>query len=218
MFKIRSYIFLIIVIIKSHLSFSQSTSINSDTTTCNEVTLKGYLIREVKKQEMLDIARNKKLAMQGKTFETAIDYYRIDYFIPIDSIHKHQSLGYLLANNINFCDQRAVILPRQIFGNLIIRYCDFNRTINKKNHFFTKHYYEVVASGSKEKMLYKIEYVEGVAIKVKETNTYQNQRMLGLRFRVRKEYDPFDCFLVYNITKNEHIKINDELIKEYRFE
>jgi hypothetical protein len=194
--KYKVLFFIVAFFLFVHYSYAQNNS------PCDSVVIRGYVVAQFKKQEMIDKQTNE-----------------INGFFPIDNFFRIHFLpfnGLSLENNIDsinkFRPEFKVFLPTSETKELINEFCR-NQSYLFKNNFSLKEdsntaFFEI-NENTYNTDLFKFYYIECKAIKVSVLNNYDNTFLLNIPYN--KLLKSINCYFVYNtiiLQQIEHIDSN----------
>ncbi|MEA5260494.1 hypothetical protein VB264_22040 [Arcicella aquatica] len=170
--------------------------------TCEDVSLKGYIINQYKESEII-ASKNTSIHM--------IDFYYKSYFIPIqNSLINDKTIDSL--NVINY-KEGLYFFPNANTDEFISKFCG---NLKKESNFIRakkglNSFFQIV--NRKDEFLYKFEYYECEAIKTSIPNTAINSFLLNIPYN--KNYDNLICFFIYRDVIKEEIKeiANEKFLK-----
>ncbi len=171
------------------------------------VILRGYVLVQLKKQEIIDKKDNQ------KNHHYPIDYFFKTFFLPFND------LG--LENNIDsmtrFRPYYAVFLPPAERKEMIDRFCK-NEFDLFKNNFSLKNamlppLFEIKTERYKGD-LFKCYFFECKAIKILMPNNYDNTFYLNVPYN--KLYKTLNCYFVYDTIILQPIEsVNSNIIRQF---
>ena len=168
--------------------------------TCQNVTLKGYIIKQYKKSDIEGI----KLG----TSNIPIDLYQRTYFLSIESdIFNEQTI-----DSINvFNPDEVYFPPSQLTNDLIKKYCKTNKSkllsLNANSGLGVTFFQ---LNKKQDEFLYKVYYSECKAFKSQILNNSFNTFHLNIPFNKKNKF--VTCYFIYqDIILEEIEKINNKL-------
>lgn len=166
----------------------------NDTST---VMLRGYVVRQFKKQEVTDRATN---AQKGII---PIDGYLRLFFIPFSAPAFN-----IASDSLNILNRnRIIFLPSEETNELIATYCKDKTALIRK----TSITYDTATYFKKKKdelYLYQYYFIDGRAIKTIIPNTPRNCHELNLPYN--KSYQHLTCYFIYDaVVLQPILKISD---------
>lgn len=157
--------------------------------TSSTVTLRGYVVRQSKKQEVANLATNNQNGI------IPIDSYLRAFFLPFGTSPLDIATDSLNILNRN----RIVFLPSAETNELITTYCkDKTALINKKSITYdaAAPYYQINRKKDAP-YLYQYYFMDCQAIKTVISNTVRN--CLDLNIPYNKSSQPLTCYFIYDV-------------------
>lgn len=177
-----------------------------DKDSCSEMILKGYVVKQYKKEEIQQIKSN--------PLNRVIDYYERSYFLPVDTDILNESV----LDSINILNSNEIyFLPSEQTNALIKKYCG----IIKDNSFGISTKWNPNATffqtrKQSREFVYELYYCESRSLKCKIPNTEYNSFQLNIPFNQHNEF--VTCYFIFqNILLQRVDNIFDENFKEIKF-
>ncbi len=171
------------------------------------VILRGYVIVQLKKQEIIDKKDNQ------KNNRYPIDYFFKTFFLPFNDLDLENNIDSIIRFRPNY----AVFLPPAERKEMIDRFCknEFNLF---KNNFSLKNailppLFEIKTMRYKED-LFKCYFIECKAIKILMPNNYDNTFYLNVPYN--KQYKNLECYFVYDTIILQPIEsVSSNIIRQF---
>lgn len=184
--------------------------IATDQSNCPDKQVKGYYIKRVNKSDFEEIARNKKLKKEGKSYEIVIDYSEQIFFIPSDSI-KGAQLSDLLKRDSTFFGESFVYLPSNQTKEYVGKYCSNERNMELMPESLEPNFFVLKEESP---YLYNITYIEAQSIHAQVVNNRLNKIHLKIIYRIPESQRFINCYFIHSINKVNEI-ITDEGLLEW---
>ena len=186
------------------------SKIDAQTTTSSIVILRGYVVKQYSKKEIVN-----SLTSSNKNF-IPFDFYERTFFIPL----RDSSLE-VMTDSLNFLHRNFIVfLPSKETNNLINEFCrdKGNLTENKfPSYKLDSNYFEVKGKAN-DRFLFQYFYIECKAIKVSVPNNSKNAFLLNTLYdkSIAKNYPNLDCIFAFDTIILEPIQsINSKKIQPF---